>query len=143
VQLINSYTTPEASNIVQLAKHKGFIPHDSGPALHRRGLVQFDIADAHLDMQRLCARKAALQEKLEQHRLALSEATYQSLQVDRQRTELLSRKRAMESRVGAPGAVRLFQFQRCATCVCSLPVGACGTWSQRHHCVAALVPVAS
>lgn len=121
VQLINSYTTPEASNIVQLAKNKGFIPQDSGPALHRRGLVHDEIADADLDKQRLCARKAALQETLEQHRLALSEATYQSLQVNRQRTALLIRKRATESRVGAQGA--RVQFQRRATGVYSLPVG--------------------
>jgi len=109
---------------MHLAKNIGFIPHDSGSALHRRGLVQHALADTNLEVQRLCARKAALQVVLEEHRLELDKGTYQTLRLDRQRAEMLSRKRARESRVRGRGSVRLFKFYICTTCVCSLLVSA-------------------
>lgn len=114
VKLINTYTTPEASNIIQLAKNTGFILHDSGSALPRRGQVRDEITDTDLETQRLCAHKALLQEQLARHQLDLVKGGYQATHLSKQCAELMSRKRAMEARVRATGStIPCFGF-RCA-----------------------------
>ena len=116
VQMINSYTTPEASHFVKIAKDVGFIMHESGPALHRRGQVPGVVADADLEMRRLCAKKALLQEELRQHQLDLSKVIDKAVLFDRTRLQRLSCKRAREAR--AMGAVGRCVNGRCIVCVC-------------------------
>lgn len=105
VQLINTYTNPKASDIVQHAKKAGFISHDLGPALHGCGRVRREIADAELETQCLCARKAALEEELAQLQFDLAKGVHQRAQWDRRRAEMVSCNRARRARVGAIGLV--------------------------------------
>ena len=98
VKLINGYTTPEASPILQQAKDIGFVMHDSGPAPQRRGPVRREISDDDMETQRLHAKRAELVEKLQQHRFDLAEGDAQAHKSALKLSEVHNRKRALEAR---------------------------------------------
>lgn len=101
VHFTNSYAPPEAPPISQRANFTGFIPHGSGPAPQRCGQVHHKIADAELETQRLCARKAVLQAELAEYWFELAKGVRQAAQLDRQRADTVSQIRARMARVRA------------------------------------------
>lgn len=101
VDLVNS-SQPQMSAIIDDALAAGFILADAGPALHVGGQVH-DIQDSQIETQRLLAKKAALEEDLQQLQMAEAQARYQTAQWERQSADATRRTDATRKRVRAIG----------------------------------------
>jgi len=101
VDLVNS-SQPRMSAIIDDAIAAGFILADQGPALHVGGQVH-DITDSEIETQRLLAKKAALEEELQQLQVAAAQARYQTSQWERQSADAIRRDAATRKRVRAIG----------------------------------------